>query len=354
MGAPQGKEEDVEVGLTYFGKRYLNPLLGRWVSPDPLAVHVPGEADWNLYAYVSGSVLRLVDPFGLQDEPAQTTQAHAPIRVSNAPAGVQEGQYFAFIPGETSRTVSQAEIQKLAAEQGVPVFQYASGSSVTLKQAQENIDAFQAIANMRQALQESGTCTGTCTGGGDIGGYVGPSYDVALAGGMLEGGGPVAGGKKYGNVGGGAESAEGSETQQALIGAGQVADNVNVAGGGAAVAGKAAKKLAAKTTAKRTRTAVARALSRTWPKHHPFPKYLGGAAEQTLKKLPRRLHYKFHSALDKWMGGKYARSKGAAHFKGIDRKTVLRDLREFYEKAEGGAFKKYLKDFDQAVRESVP
>ena len=35
MGAPQGKEEDVEVGLTYFGKRYLNPLLGRWVSPDP-------------------------------------------------------------------------------------------------------------------------------------------------------------------------------------------------------------------------------------------------------------------------------------------------------------------------------
>lgn len=25
-----GKEEDVEVGLAYFGKRYYAPLLGRW------------------------------------------------------------------------------------------------------------------------------------------------------------------------------------------------------------------------------------------------------------------------------------------------------------------------------------
>ncbi|MBI3202989.1 MAG: hypothetical protein HYZ29_15730, partial [Myxococcales bacterium] len=45
-----GKEEDVEVGLQYFGKRYYAPLLNRWVSADPLAVHVPGQADFNLYA----------------------------------------------------------------------------------------------------------------------------------------------------------------------------------------------------------------------------------------------------------------------------------------------------------------
>ena len=74
-----GKEEDVEVGLQYFGKRYLNPLLGRWVSADPLAVHAPGEADLNVYAYVSGSVLRNVDPLGLDrlntDEAAETTDS---------------------------------------------------------------------------------------------------------------------------------------------------------------------------------------------------------------------------------------------------------------------------------------
>src|SRR5690606_16635322 len=63
-----GKEEDVEVGLQYFGKRFLNPLLGRWISADPLAVHAPGEADLNLYAYVSGAVLKNVDPLGLEEE----------------------------------------------------------------------------------------------------------------------------------------------------------------------------------------------------------------------------------------------------------------------------------------------
>ncbi|HVY31615.1 MAG TPA: toxin TcdB middle/N-terminal domain-containing protein [Polyangiaceae bacterium] len=61
-----GKEEDAEVGLQYFGKRYLSPYLGRWISPDPLAVHAPGEADLNLYVYVSGEVLKAIDPLGLE------------------------------------------------------------------------------------------------------------------------------------------------------------------------------------------------------------------------------------------------------------------------------------------------
>src|SRR5690606_23797525 len=49
------------------GKRFLNPLLGRWVSADPLAIHSPGEADLNLYAYVHGTVLKSVDPLGLAE-----------------------------------------------------------------------------------------------------------------------------------------------------------------------------------------------------------------------------------------------------------------------------------------------
>jgi RHS repeat-associated protein len=58
------------VGLQYFGKRYLNPLLGRWISADPLAIHAPGQADLNVYAYVSGSVLKNVDPVGLEEKAA--------------------------------------------------------------------------------------------------------------------------------------------------------------------------------------------------------------------------------------------------------------------------------------------
>ena len=59
-----GKEEDVEVGLYYFGKRYLNPLLGRWVSADPLSVHGLGS-EANVYGYVSGLILKNTDPLGL-------------------------------------------------------------------------------------------------------------------------------------------------------------------------------------------------------------------------------------------------------------------------------------------------
>jgi RHS repeat-associated protein len=60
-----GKEEDVEVGLQYFGKRFYAPLLQRWVSADPLALHEATQADLNMYAYVKGQALRSIDPVGL-------------------------------------------------------------------------------------------------------------------------------------------------------------------------------------------------------------------------------------------------------------------------------------------------
>ena len=61
-----GKEEDIEVGATYFGARYYQARLGRWMSADPMTVHGLG-ADPNPYAYVAGHVMRGVDPFGLQE-----------------------------------------------------------------------------------------------------------------------------------------------------------------------------------------------------------------------------------------------------------------------------------------------
>ena len=60
-----GKEEDVEVGLTYFGARYYSPYLTRFISPDPLTIHAVG-ADLNPYAYVGGHVFNATDPFGLE------------------------------------------------------------------------------------------------------------------------------------------------------------------------------------------------------------------------------------------------------------------------------------------------
>ncbi len=59
-----GKEEDIEVGLTYFGARYFHANLRRWISPDPLTIH-GWAADPNPYAYVGGQTTRAVDPWGL-------------------------------------------------------------------------------------------------------------------------------------------------------------------------------------------------------------------------------------------------------------------------------------------------
>ena len=61
-----GKEADEEVGLVYFGERYLIARVGRWASPDPLHVHAAegGEA-LNSFHYVRGNVLQARDPVGL-------------------------------------------------------------------------------------------------------------------------------------------------------------------------------------------------------------------------------------------------------------------------------------------------
>jgi RHS repeat-associated protein len=62
-----GKEDDIEVGLTYFGARYYHAALGRWMSPDPLTIHGL-VADPNPYAYVRSSPLRFVDHLGLEED----------------------------------------------------------------------------------------------------------------------------------------------------------------------------------------------------------------------------------------------------------------------------------------------
>jgi RHS repeat-associated protein len=82
-----GKERDSETGLDYFGARYFSAAQGRWTSPDPYnailvqqgmeAGGLPSEAvasvfddylenpqNWNRYAYVRNSPLRLFDPTG--------------------------------------------------------------------------------------------------------------------------------------------------------------------------------------------------------------------------------------------------------------------------------------------------
>ena len=62
--------------------------------------------------------------------------------------------------------------------------------------------------------------------------------------------------------------------------------------------------------------------------HHAWPKYLGGAAKQSLVRLSKSLHDAFHSGLDKisprqW-GTKYYEALGPAA-----REQMLRDLGDY-------------------------
>ncbi len=64
-----GKERDKESGLYYYGARYYEPVVGRFVSADPLYVEMAsrgGSQTLSVYSYVLNNPLRLVDPLGLQ------------------------------------------------------------------------------------------------------------------------------------------------------------------------------------------------------------------------------------------------------------------------------------------------
>lgn len=64
-----GKERDSETNYDYFGARYLESELGRWMSVDPLADKYPG---WSPYNYSLGNPSNLIDPNGMDiTDPAQ-------------------------------------------------------------------------------------------------------------------------------------------------------------------------------------------------------------------------------------------------------------------------------------------
>ena len=56
-----GKERDTETGYDYFGARFYESRLGRWLQVDPLADKYPG---WNPYNYCLNNPLKFVDKEG--------------------------------------------------------------------------------------------------------------------------------------------------------------------------------------------------------------------------------------------------------------------------------------------------
>jgi len=60
-----GKETDFETGLIYFGARYYDPEIGRFITKDIVDPLLSNPQDLNRYVYCLNNPLKYVDPFGL-------------------------------------------------------------------------------------------------------------------------------------------------------------------------------------------------------------------------------------------------------------------------------------------------
>lgn len=58
----RGGKLDTGIGLHYFGARYYDARIGRWLTQDPL------RSAWSPYSYVHNAPLTYVDLFGLSEE----------------------------------------------------------------------------------------------------------------------------------------------------------------------------------------------------------------------------------------------------------------------------------------------
>jgi RHS repeat-associated protein len=75
-----GKELDAESGLYNFGARYYGPVIGRFITPDPLLAsgHPLNPQTWNRYTYALNNPVRYVDPDGL-DPATEENLLHEPF-----------------------------------------------------------------------------------------------------------------------------------------------------------------------------------------------------------------------------------------------------------------------------------
>jgi RHS repeat-associated protein len=119
---------DAAWGLYYFRNRYYSPLLGKFISPDPLD-YVDGM---NVYAYVNGNVANRIDPFGLAgyffdgtcNIPSDQTNVHRLFQTYNGMAYYAYGIGSGFHADGTPYTAREKALGLS------PAYESATGSSM--------------------------------------------------------------------------------------------------------------------------------------------------------------------------------------------------------------------------------
>jgi len=68
--------QDSDTNLVHFGYREYDPYTGKWTAKDPIDF---SGGDSNLYGYVLGDPVNLVDPEGLDWSYSQSTGYEEPF-----------------------------------------------------------------------------------------------------------------------------------------------------------------------------------------------------------------------------------------------------------------------------------
>ena len=86
-----GQREEGALGLYFYGARWYDPALGRFVQPDTLVPQPGDAADWDRFAYVRNNPLKLVDPDGHCPTPPESMGRTLCIALFIAPDSIYAG-----------------------------------------------------------------------------------------------------------------------------------------------------------------------------------------------------------------------------------------------------------------------
>jgi RHS repeat-associated protein len=190
-GHERDENGDVPKGvLDYMKARYCSPILGRFLSLDPVLGDPRKPQSWNRYAYVQGNPINFTDPDGQRtaSDVAQSVQNYVQDleEFTNAnTSGDPLGILLNFLVGSTGDTVVLAVEPLRAGEAiGTAVGSGNSAGGVVLAVGQDALR----MASLAGGLGGAAAVTRTAVGKlGLVSGEVNVAYRTALAGGKHAG-----------------------------------------------------------------------------------------------------------------------------------------------------------------------
>lgn len=80
-----GHDMDADTGLTYMQQRYYDPVIGRFLSLDPVGVDLNSGGNFNRYWYANNNPYRFVDPDGRQSRDFEAISREAGVSPATVP-----------------------------------------------------------------------------------------------------------------------------------------------------------------------------------------------------------------------------------------------------------------------------